>query len=295
MHMAGSWWHEGELEVQRRAGVTNHDKLRNGVRDALPPHFRDFLGVQRFVVLATCDGHGHMWCSMVAGWPGFASATTAQTVSLDRRAFVDPDLVAQLEHDPRVGLIAFDPSTRRRIRVNGHATITDVQVLIELHECFGNCQQYIQKRLAAGPEPHPPVSVARASALSDTQRKWIAQADTSFLASMHVSAGPDASHRGGSPGFITVLDERTVAFDDFPGNDMFQTLGNLTANPDAAMLFVDFDSGATLQLSGHASVLWDQHDSPTGRTVQFVVREVVEKQPSVAWAWPVVEYSPVNP
>ena len=67
--MGRTWWHEGELAVQRRAGVTNHDKLRNGVRDELPPHFRDFLTVQRFVVLATSDAHERLWCSMVAGWP----------------------------------------------------------------------------------------------------------------------------------------------------------------------------------------------------------------------------------
>ena len=76
---------------------------------------------------------------------------------------------------------------------------------------------------------------------------------------------------------------------------MFQSLGNLAANPTAALLFVDFSSGNTLQLTGNADVVWDVPDSPTGRTVRFTVREAREKHPALAWQWPVVEYSPVNP
>jgi predicted pyridoxine 5'-phosphate oxidase superfamily flavin-nucleotide-binding protein len=293
--MATTWWHEGELSVQRRAGVTNHDKLRNGVRDALPPHFRDFLAAQRFVVLATRDAGGLLWCSMVPGWPAFASAPTPETIAVDRRAFVDPDVLAQLQADPQVGLLAFDPSTRRRIRINGVATIGDTAVLLHLVECFGNCQQYIQKRAAEGPEPHALTTTSRASQLEPSQRNWIARADTCFLASVHPTAGPDASHRGGRPGFVAVLDSQTIEFHDYPGNDMFQSLGNLTADPTAAMLFVDFSRGATLQLSGDAIVVWNVPASPTGRTVRFTVREAREKHPALAWQWPIVEYSPVNP
>jgi predicted pyridoxine 5'-phosphate oxidase superfamily flavin-nucleotide-binding protein len=293
--MATTWWHEGELNVQRRAGVTNHDKLRNGVRDELPPHFRDFLAAQRFVVLATKDETGLLWCSMIAAWPGFASAATPRAIALDRRAFVDADVISQLQAEPQVGLLAFDPSTRRRIRINGAATLGETAVVIDLIECFGNCQQYIQKRAAAGPEPHAPATISRTSHLEASQRDWITQADTCFLASIHRTAGPDASHRGGRPGFITVVDSQTIEFPDYPGNDMFQSLGNLAANPTAAMLFVDFTRGATLQLSGNAVVVWDVPDSPTGRTVRFSVHEAIEKHPAVAWQWPVVEYSPVNP
>ena len=293
--MAITGWHEGELAVQRRAGVTSHDRLRTGVRDALPPHFRDFLAVQRFVVASTCDAGGRLWCSMVAGWPGFATAPTPQRVSLDRRAFGDDEVLRHLAADPRIGLLAFDPSTRRRIRVNGLALVDEGAVSIDISETFGNCQQYIQKRPASGPEPQALQTISTASTLAPAQREWIAHADTCFLASMHDVAGPDASHRGGRPGFITVADDRTLRFPDYPGNDMFQTLGNLTANPAAAMLFVSFDTGATLQLSGTADVAWNAPGSPTGRAVEFRIRDSIEKRPQAPWRWPVLEYSPVNP
>jgi predicted pyridoxine 5'-phosphate oxidase superfamily flavin-nucleotide-binding protein len=293
--MMAADWHEGERAVQTRAGVTDHRKLRNGVRDALPPHFEAFLLAQRFVVLATRDTNGLVWCSMVAGWPGFASAVHPQLVSIDRRAFTDEDVLDHLAADPRVGLLAFDPSTRRRIRVNGIVSIGAKEVALQLVETFGNCQQYIQKRPAAGPAPAEVARVSSGDLLQPLQREWIARADTCFLATIHDRDGLDASHRGGRAGFVTVLDNRTLSFHDYRGNDMFQSLGNLTANPTAAMLFVDFDTGATLQLSGEAVVEWNVEGSPTGRAVRFTARQVVEKRPRVAWAWPVLEYSPVNP
>ena len=86
-----------------------------------------------------------------------------------------------------------------------------------------------------------------------------------------------------------------MRFEDYPGNDMFQTLGNLTANPAAAMLFVNFDSGATLQLAGEADVTWDGNPALTGRAVRFRARTVVEKRPCTPWRWPVLGYSPANP
>jgi predicted pyridoxine 5'-phosphate oxidase superfamily flavin-nucleotide-binding protein len=288
-------WHEGERAVQARAGVVNPQKLRAGVRDALPPHFEAFLAAQRFVVLATRDADARVWCSMIPGWPGFATAVHPQLVSLDRRSFTDAEMLAHLALDPRIGMLAFDPSTRRRIRVNGVASIASDHVALSIVETFGNCQQYIQKRPAAGPTPGDVIVRASGESLETHQRQWIAAADTCFLATVHDRNGLDASHRGGRPGFIAVLDERTIAFHDYPGNDMFQSLGNLTANAAAGMLFVDFTTGSTLQLSGDAQVEWNVEASPTGRSVRFTARRMIEKRPAQPWHWPVVEYSPVNP
>lgn len=293
--MASSWWHDGELAVQTRAGVTHHDRLRGGVRDALPPHFAAFLEVQRFIVAATRDAAGSLWCSMILGWPGFASASTPSEVSLDRRAFEDDPILEHLTQDPRIGILAFDPSTRRRIRVNGTASIRADEIVVAIAETFGNCRQYIQQRPAAGPVPQRYRTVSAQGAMSPDHVRWVAGADTCFLATMHDEAGFDASHRGGRPGFVEVLDERTVRFADYPGNDMFQTLGNLAANPAAGMLFVDFVTGASLQMTGHAAVEWDERASPTGRFVRVTADALVEKRPQTAWDWPVLEYSPVNP
>ena len=58
--------------------------------------------------------------------------------------------------------------------------------------------------------------------------------DVLFIATAHATRGADASHRGGNPGFIEVLDGKTVRIPDYAGNSMFNTLGNLVVNPAAA-------------------------------------------------------------
>ena len=95
--------------------------------------------------------------------------------------------------------------------------------------------------------------------------------------------GADASHRGGRPGFAEVAyGGRQLTFPDYRGNRMFQTLGNLTINPRAGLLFVDWETGSTLQLTGRAQIVWDaQAVAPrpgAERLVEVTVGAVREHQ-----------------
>ena len=90
---------------------------------------------------------------------------------------------------------------------------------------------------------------------------------------MHPTRGADASHRGGASGFVRV-DGADLWWPDYAGNNMFTSMGNIAANPDAALLFVDFATGATLHLSGTATLEWiapgdPGDDGDTGRRVRF--------------------------
>ena len=90
-------------------------------------------------------------------------------------------------------------------------------------------------------------------------------------ARVHPTRGADASHRGGSPGFVRVAGGR-LWWPDYPGNNMFNSLGNLAVDPAAALMFIDFFSGRTLQLSGAGDVRWDD---AAERSVEYDVRDVV--------------------
>jgi predicted pyridoxine 5'-phosphate oxidase superfamily flavin-nucleotide-binding protein len=68
------------------------------------------------------------------------------------------------------------------------------------------------------------------------------------------TSGSDASRRGGSPGFVRFVDENTLELPNYSGNTMFNTLGNIAANPSAGLLFLDFERGDTLQITGEARV-----------------------------------------
>jgi hypothetical protein len=98
----------------------------------------------------------------------------------------------------------------------------------------------------------------------------IEAADTFFLGTAHPTRGADTSHKGGEPGFVRI-DGGDVCWPDFPGNNMFNSLGNISVDPAAALLFIDFHSGRTLALSGRGALQW----TDTERSVQFDVEFVV--------------------
>ncbi len=116
-------YHEGELLVQKRAGELAQGE-RNGriisrtiIQGAVP-----FLAKQTMIVLGSMDERGRVWASLLFGPPGFVSAPNNSSVEFDLtetvRAPNDP-VWANLEADPRVGLLAIDLSSRRRLRING--------------------------------------------------------------------------------------------------------------------------------------------------------------------------------
>ncbi|HEY6398620.1 MAG TPA: pyridoxamine 5'-phosphate oxidase family protein [Solirubrobacteraceae bacterium] len=105
-------------------------------------------------------------------------------------------------------------------------------------------------------------------------RAFIERMDMFFLATADAQGRPQCSYKGGDPGFVRVLDERTVAFPNYDGNGMYLSMGNLSENPQVGMLFIDFvaQRPSRLRLSGIASV--DQAD-PLAELypgAQFVVR-----------------------
>ena len=132
-------------------------------------------------------------------------------------------------------------------------------VLLTVAEAFGNCSKYIQRRLPAGLPPGSATpSYHRSVALGARQAALVRRADTFFIASAHPERGADAPHRGGRPGFAEVADGgRRMTFPDYSGNRMFQTLGNLAVNPRTGLLFLDWETGTTLQLTGRSRIIWD--------------------------------------
>ena len=82
--------------------------------------------------------------------------------------------------------------------------------------------------------------------LSDWEVQFIERAPMFFLATADPDGWPDCSYKGGLPGFVSVLDSRTLAFPSYDGNGMFRSLGNIAAASKVGMLFIDFaDPGAS--------------------------------------------------
>jgi len=75
-----------------------------------------------------------------------------------------------------------------------------------------------------------------------------------FLATADAEGRPDCSYKGGAPGFIRVAAPAELVFPDYDGNGMFKSLGNIAANPNVGLLFVDFFKPKRLRVNGTATV-----------------------------------------
>ncbi len=302
-------FHEGERAVQERAGVrAMAERIAGSIHDRIPERAADFLRGAPLIVTGLLDSRGHPWASPVAGLPGVVDVPDEGTLALahNARALL-PDGEAPAPGDP-IGLLALEPATRRRARVNGRIEdVRETGLRIAVDQAYSNCPKYIQKRSVVAPaEPHvglasvtsPPGRRETGSRLTTRQLDWIRRADTFFIASAHPAHGADASHRGGLPGFVDAV-PGSVSWPDYPGNTMFNTLGNLSAYPRAGLLFVDFHDGATLRVTGAAHIDWgdpgDADAGRVGRPVTVTVERVVETAGELPLAFRLEEYSPNNP
>ncbi|GAA0395348.1 pyridoxamine 5'-phosphate oxidase family protein [Microbispora corallina] len=286
--------HPGELAVQARAGVRLGDHGSAGVRADIPGVAADFVAAQPMLVAGAADQDGRVWAGLLTGAPGFARATGPRELVVD--AVPAEPLDGLFEDERDIGLLAIDPATRRRMRVNGRAWRHGGRLLVRTEQVYSNCPKYLQQREIAGP-PGPAERTARAGdALTDAQRAWVEGADTFFVATFAEGLGADVSHRGGAPGFVETTGGRRLVWPDYVGNSMYMTLGNLELNPAAGLLFLDWETGDALHVTGRARVGWDPRDVPGAqRLVEFDVDEVLHVTGTGAPRWAFVAPSRFNP
>jgi uncharacterized protein len=277
-------FHAGELEVQQRAGVRDTaDQVGDGIADFVTDRARELLERRRMAVLGSVDSRGRVWASVVTGEPGFISVPSPHTVRLGKLPPAGDPLLENLAHEAHAALLAVDFVNPRRVRVNGRGVIDGGAIYIRTEQVYGNCRRYIQERLFVGARESRSsrdTALERSRTLTAAQREQIAKADTFFIASDHPERGADVSHKGGVPGFVRVVDGGHLAYPDYNGNSMFNTLGNLTVNPHAGLLFIDFDTGRTLQLIGVGSIDWSPEHARAfpgaERIVVFAIEEVAD-------------------
>ena len=93
------------------------------------------------------------------------------------------------------------------------------------------------------------------TAITPDLAAFVAQQRSVFLATANAEGQPYIQHRGGPPGFLHVLDDRTLAFADFKGNRQFITQGNLQDNPKAYLFLIDYANRRRMKIWGNARVV----------------------------------------
>ncbi len=108
--------------------------------------------------------------------------------------------------------------------------------------------------------------------IDEHAQRFIESRDMFFLATVDAEGNPQCSYKGGDPGFVRVLDSRTLAFPSYDGNGMFLSLGNIRTNAKVGMLFVDFEHPNRLRVNGEATVDLDDPLLETMPGATLVIR-----------------------
>jgi uncharacterized protein len=265
-------FHAGEQAVHERLGIRERmvGLGQRVIRTAMPEQHQRFFEQLPFMLVGSVDAAGRPWASTLVGRPGFVRAPGAKRLDIHARPISGDPLAEGLANGAQLGFLGIELHTRRRNRVNGHVVAVDAHGFsVEVDQSVGNCPQYIQGRefqwVREASDQRPRATEAL-SMLDGDARTLIERSDTLFIATQAPAAadgadvttgrGADVSHRGGRPGFVKIEDDHTFLVPDFTGNFFFMTLGNLQLNPRAGVLFIDFDTGDLLTLTGTAEVVW---------------------------------------
>jgi uncharacterized protein len=304
--MSNQPFHDGEIAVQERAGERDSARRHGaGIGSRIVPGALPFLARQRLIAVSIAGDDGLLWTSVWCGAPGFVHSRDGQRVG------ITASMMAPSPDDPvrpraavgrHIGILAIELESRRRLRINGTIEADSSELVVLVRESVGNCPKYIQRRQSH--DVSPSASFAgpgrRGHALDDDTRELVERADTVFVGSLHPARGVDTSHRGGTPGFIEVVDSTKLRVPDYAGNSLFMTLGNFAIDSRASLAVVDFDRGRVLSLSGSAQLDFDADDphqltGGTRRFWDFAVREWILFELPLDVRWELLDASPFNP
>ncbi|WDE00783.1 pyridoxamine 5'-phosphate oxidase family protein [Thalassomonas actiniarum] len=261
-------FHKGEQALQSRMGVREQMERfgRRVIRDYMPDQHRRFYQQLPYLFVGHGDKDGWPWASMLFNQPGFITSPDDKTLNINSRPVKGDPLQKAMNTGAHLGLLGIELNTRRRNRLAAHIIQTGEQgVTLAVDQAFGNCPKYIRQReLDTGiADDLLPATAHGFTGLDDQARALIETSDTFFVASFienrqgEASEGADVSHRGGEAGFVRVDNHLNLTIPDYAGNFHFNTLGNFVNNPRAGLLFIDFENGHMLTLTGRVKLLFD--------------------------------------
>jgi uncharacterized protein len=96
--------------------------------------------------------------------------------------------------------------------------------------------------------------IAAKTELDEQAAGFIASRDMFFLSTLNAAGQPTVSYKGGEPGFVRVLDAKTLVFPSYDGNGMFLSMGNIALTSLVGLLFIDFETPHRIRVQGQATV-----------------------------------------
>lgn len=301
-------YHSGEREIQNLIGEVQIAN-RNGsvITNTIIKGAINFIEKQPMAIVSSKSRDGNIWVSLLIGDFGFTKVPDPNSIVFRRDLITsNPDDIFydNIQFHSHIGSLFIELDTRRRFRINGHCSLHGTEIAVKIEEAYPNCPKYIQRRVISLPEYFKKTESSKVEGnnLADAEIQWIKDADTFFVGSCSAEGKLDASHRGGNPGFIEILEDGDLKIPDFSGNSLYNTFGNIFQNPNVGLVFIDFEMGQTLQLTGKANLLFDQlsesdllRTNGTGRFWIFKTTQWIRTIDHHKVEWKFLEYSPFNP
>jgi predicted pyridoxine 5'-phosphate oxidase superfamily flavin-nucleotide-binding protein len=295
-------FHRGERAIQSQLGVRERmEKFgQRVIRDYMPDQHRDFYTKLPYIIVGHADTYGNPWASILFKEQELINSPNENHLTINTSPVTGDPLATSLKDNvkeginTKLGLLGIELETRRRNRLSAHVTdYTEEKIHLKIVQAFGNCPKYIQSRNMTFTEETKKKFIASSMSELDQQaRQLIEKSDTFFIASFlegdskNANKGADVSHRGGKPGFIGIK-KNTLTIPDYQGNNHFNTLGNILENPVAGLLFIDFESGDILMLSGKAQIIWDTDELDQFEGAQRLLKFTLTKGVSIKQAVPI--------
>ncbi|KAF8976825.1 hypothetical protein BGZ46_007920 [Entomortierella lignicola] len=225
------------------------------------------------------------------------------------------------------GGVALDFSNRRRNKMNGvlypndlviaDETSGELHLRLTVEQSIGNCPKYITIRelkpsfrteiSAQGASVAYASNGGHSSELCDQEIAIIRQADCLFISSRFINedlpdqvSGMDCNHRGGNPGFVRLVEDgKSLVFPDYSGNRFFNTLGNITNDERVGILFISFETGDLLHITGRAKILIGKESQAlyphAQRCVLVTIDSHLLRKDAIPFRMHTKELSPYNP
>jgi len=277
-------WNEGEEKMHRLLRVPPQD---NPTSAMLTPQAAFMFQRAPLLAFGTLDAESRPWTTLWGGEPGFSEPLGG--------GFIGTRTLVDGKHDPVVQALvgenekgeptqakdggklvaglAIDLMTRKRVKTAGRmvaGTMKDVEVEVEvegeenrkqtqlqlvtkIEQSLGNCPKYLNQ-YEIRPALLEPELVSQGSSLSEEGTALISKSDMFFL-STSTEDDMDVNHRGGPSGFVRIISPTTLAYPEYSGNRLYQSLGNLTLNPKIGLTFPDYDTGDVLYITGTTEIL----------------------------------------
>lgn len=165
---------------------------------------------------------------------------------------------------------------------------TGAQGCFFMHGSMG--ERYLQRKYGSEKRAAAFYKNQMLDQLTPTMKEFLAKQEMMFLATADRRGNCDMSFRAGLPGFVRVIDEKTLIYPEYRGNGVYASLGNMIENPHIGMLFIDFfEHKIGLHINGTVNIVQNESLHKHPDIPAHIATNLLETEDKLAERWVLVK------